>query len=136
MEVVLLLCDWAEELNGKLYIMGGGWSRYFRTPSQAGDMFIAAKLLVPWSQANQLHRWTLQLMTEDGRHVEIAEQAVHIEGKLEVGRPPGLAPGTDLDVPMTFRIGAPLLEAGRYRWEFLIDGTQLARVGFEVVVSG
>jgi len=25
-EAILLLCDYAEAVNGKLYIMGGGWT--------------------------------------------------------------------------------------------------------------
>ena len=32
MKITLLLCDHAQEVGGKLYVLGGGWSIYRGTP--------------------------------------------------------------------------------------------------------
>jgi len=65
----MLLCDYAEELGGKLYIMGAGWSQ-LRTPYQPSNMALAIKLSVPWTQANEPHNLAIRLVTEDGRTEE------------------------------------------------------------------
>ena len=41
MDVTLLLCDFAEAVNGKLYVMGGGWNVLF-APGQPVTMSVAA----------------------------------------------------------------------------------------------
>jgi hypothetical protein len=45
------------------------------------------------------------------------EQAVQIIGKLEASRPPGLAEGTDLDLPLAILIKKITLPEGSHRWE-------------------
>ena len=92
MDVVLLLCDYAEALNGKLYVMGGGWSSLFAA-NQPVTTAVAALVSVPWDRTNLLHRVRLELLTDDGEPVEIEGQNVLIEGEFEVGRPPGVKPG-------------------------------------------
>ena len=52
MDVTLLLCDFAEAVNGKLYVMGGGWNILF-APGQPVTMSVAAVLAVPWDRTNQ-----------------------------------------------------------------------------------
>jgi hypothetical protein len=132
-EGFLLLCDFAEEINGKLYIMGGGWSRFTIQQPEA-SMAIAAKLLVPWTDANRQHAILVRLVTEDGEPVPDADgQPVELSGKMEVGRPAGLPPGTDLDVPIVFRIERLAIEAGRFRWELLVNDELIQKATFDVV---
>src|SRR5215216_5860474 len=64
----ILLCDYAEEVNGKLYVMGGGWSRLF-TPNQPSNMALAIKLTIPWNEANRLREIAVRLLTEDNNPV-------------------------------------------------------------------
>ena len=45
-DVTLLLCDFAEAVNGKLYVMGGGWNVLF-APGQPVTMSVAAVVAVP-----------------------------------------------------------------------------------------
>ena len=52
MRVTMLLADAAQEVNGKLYVLGGGWSV---TGPDLPPMAIAIKLDVPWSAANAQH---------------------------------------------------------------------------------
>jgi hypothetical protein len=65
-KVTLLLADFAQVSEGKLNIIGGGWSVTgpFPVPSA-----IAAKIEVPWDQANRRHHIVVELTDEDGHIV-------------------------------------------------------------------
>lgn len=90
-----MLCDFAEQINGKLYIQGGGWSRLGAPEGSAFSIHVAAMVYVPWDDANRKRRILLQLFSEDGAEVEVGEPSkpVEMRGEFEVGRPPGIAPG-------------------------------------------
>jgi hypothetical protein len=104
--VTLLLADAAQAVNGKLYVLGGGWSLTGPDPSA---MALAVKIEVPWDRANIKHRWRIELLDGDGVPIEIASapgggtQPLRIEGEFEAGRP-------------------PLAAGGRYVWRLSIDG--------------
>jgi len=122
----MLLADAAQAVNGKLYVLGGGWSI---TGPQPTPMALAVKLEVPWDRANLKHAWRLELLDEDGAPVEVPGppggelQPLQLGGELETGRPPGLKPGTPLDVPLAFNFPPmPIPPGGRYEWRFSIDG--------------
>lgn len=128
----MMLCDWAEELNGKLYVMGGGWNRV--GTAQPTTVCLAVLIRVPWDQANQRHSIRARLVTDDGEPFVVEEgKPLEIEGQMEVGRPPGLRPGTPLNAPMALRFQGLQLPPGAYSWRFEVDGTELAHVPFEAV---
>jgi hypothetical protein len=62
----MLLCDAAEEANGKLYILGAGWTHVLR-PDQPINMALAIVLHVPWELADQRHGLEVSLLKEDGQ---------------------------------------------------------------------
>ncbi len=124
MKVTLMLADFAEAVNGKLYIMGGGWSLTGPLPSPSA---IAIKIEVPWNETNQRHNLKLELMDSDYHPILVPTPAGNaplvISGDFEVGRPAGIPQGTPIDVPMAFNIGPiPLEPDKRYVWKFMIDG--------------
>lgn len=127
MKVTLMLADFAQAVGGKLYILGGGWSVAGPGPV---TMAIAIKIEVPWDQANRQHTLRLSLLDEDGRPVMIptptGDRPMEFTGNIEVGRPPGLRPGTPLDVSMAFNMGLiPVPPDGRYVWQcYINDHTQ------------
>src|SRR6266567_3613182 len=88
MRVTMLLCDAAQVADGKLFVLGGGWSI---TGATMGPSAIALKLEVPWDQTNVAHHWELYLVDADGRPVTIqtddGQQAIEVRGDFEVGRP-------------------------------------------------
>jgi hypothetical protein len=129
----IFLCDYAETIGGKLYIMGGGWSRLTqRIPGL--DMSVAGKLLVSWVEANRPHRLRVSLLTGDGDPVLAADETpIRLEGNLEVGRPPRLPEGTELDFPLALRFDDLSLKLGRYRWELHVDDTPIADATFDVI---
>ena len=132
MEATMLLCDYAEAANGKLYLMGGGWNILFSTGKPINTS-IAALLAVPWDQSNRKHRLTLHLLTSDGEPVQVNNEPVAVIGEFEVGRPAGVKPGSDLNSPFVWNFGGLPLDVGEYEWRLDVDGATLARRPFQVV---
>jgi len=121
MRATLLLADAAQAVDGKLYVLGGGWSV---TGPQPAPMAIALKIDVPWDQTNTRHRWRLELVTGDGQQVTLPDgSALELEQEFEIGRPPGVKPGTPLDFVVAISFPPLPLEAGnQYSWQLTIDG--------------
>ena len=120
----MLLADYAVVSDGKLTVVGGGWSQTGPEPSAFG---IGLLIQVPWDQANTPHAFSVELLDADGASVsfdtdEEGEQPVAFGGEFEVGRPPGLKPGTPLDFPVAVNSSPLPLEPGRYEWRLTIDG--------------
>jgi hypothetical protein len=123
-KALILLADAAQVQGGKLYILGGGWSQIGPEPTPTA---IVLRFEVPWAQANQRHHWELSLVDADGKGVLLptpeGEQPLVLSGDLEVGRPAGLTPGIDLEVPVAINLAPlPLPPDGRYRWQLSIAG--------------
>jgi len=117
----MMLADAAQEVNGKLYVLGGGWSV---TGPVVPPMALALKLDVPWSDANQQHEFELVLVDADGHAVggDGQDDGVRAGGTFEVGRPPGLLAGTDIDFAFAVTVGSLPLAPGRYAWQLWING--------------
>lgn len=128
----MLLCDAADQVNGKLYILGGGWSLIF-VPGHPTPTTLAIKLSVPWDRTNQQLHVRARLMDEDGNPVDLGMGNVQAEGDVEVGRPPGIKPGTPIDLPMALPFGPLAYPAGGYVFEFEVDDEVVARTPFRVL---
>lgn len=131
-DITMMLCDAAESIGGKLYILGGGWSQVLR-PNVPTNMSLAVKLGVPWHAANRRIRLRAELISEDGEPVEIGGNPVRAEGEMEVGRPAGLRPGTTLDAPFVLSFAGLALPPGGYVWQLSINDEQRARSSFRVM---
>lgn len=90
----LLTADFAEVVQGKVYLMGAGWDK-FAPPSFPAVMRIglAAGIRVPYLESNVPHHLSVTLRSGDG------EDLFKIEGDLETGRPPG-SRGESVLVPL------------------------------------
>lgn len=126
-KVTMLLADYAQVSDGKLTVIGGGWSITGPEPVPFG---IAILVHVPWDQANRRHVLRLELLDTDGNAVMLetdeGEEAPIVffdDVEFEVGRPAGVKPGTPLELPLAINSGPlPLDPGGRYEWRLLIDG--------------
>lgn len=95
---------------------------------------VAIMMKVPWGQANQAHTMTLRLVTEDGIAVEPEEgKPFSVEGKVEVGRPPGARHGMTFNVPIAMNFTNIPLHPGGYEFEVQIDGSRETAAPFEVL---
>lgn len=134
MKVTMLLADAAEAINGKLYILGGGWSQTGPAPA---PMAFAIKIEVPWVDANRKHQLCLALVDEDGHAVMVptptGDQPIVIQSEFEVGRPTGLIVGTPLDLAIGINLAPlPLQPGRRYVWRCLINDEMREEVSFSV----
>jgi hypothetical protein len=118
LQAQLLLCDAAiADDKGKVSMLGAGWSV---TSSPAPPQAVAVLIKVPWDRANQKLSLKLDMLDGDGNAVQIdagnAKIPIHGEGTIEVGRPPGVDPGSPLDAAFVLNVPPLPLEPGRYEW--------------------
>lgn len=130
MDTILLLCDYAEAVGGKLYIMGGGWTI---CPPGLRNMAVAIRVLVPWSETNTQHGMSLMLQDENGNVITLGDppKKVRHDGTFEVGRPPGIPTGTELDFTAVVGfVGLPLEPNKGYRWQLELNDEPAAHASF------
>ena len=81
----IILADRAEVLNGKLYMMGGGWDRItvvdFAQPTNLG---LAVAVNIPWNATNQQHNLAVRVETLDTTELNTVQVG------FTPGRPPVL----------------------------------------------
>jgi hypothetical protein len=136
-EVQIILCDAAvADPTGKVHMLGAGWSvTTSPTPPQA----VAVLVKVPWDRANQRLGIRLQLVDSDGAAVLLetpqGQQGITTEGELEVGRPPGVAPGSLLDASFVVSLQPLPLPPGRYQWRLDVSEQTFA-ASFQVRQGG
>ena len=124
MRVTMLLADFAQVSDGKLTVVGGGWSL---TGPEAVPFGIAILIRVPWDQANQRHVMRLELLDADGQPVEVetteGPKPLRLEGRFQATPAPGVKPGTQIDLPLAFNLPPqPIPAGGRYEWRLSVDG--------------
>jgi hypothetical protein len=120
----LLLCDAVQFIDGKLYVLGWGWSYTLPGRPQA----LGVKIDIGWTELGAEHHVELHLEDEDGQPVFVdgpdgTRQAIEIRHDIHVPRLPEIAEGASVSVPLGHSIGALPLEPGRrYSWRLTIDG--------------
>jgi len=125
--VTMMLCDAAQLAEGKLYILGGGWSITGPDPFPSA---VAMKIDVDWSEADVAHHWELFLEDADGRPVMVdtpeGVQPVEVRGEFTVTHPVGVPEGSPIDVALAVNLGPiPLTPGTRFTWRLMIDGDSL-----------
>ncbi len=123
----MMLCDAAQVADGKLYVLGGGWSVTGPDPVPSA---IALKIEVGWHEAEVAHHWELFLEDADGRPAMVetneGSQPVEVRGEFTVAHPNGVPEGSPIDVALAVNLGPiPLAPATRYLWRMVIDGESL-----------
>jgi len=102
-----VVADWAESVNGKLYLMGGGFDSFFAQEFPFAHRFsFAAVFRVPWADTNRRFPVVGVLETLDGN-----ELGWKMEGEAEAGRPAGVRAGQDVSMtiagPVQFQVEEP-----------------------------
>ncbi len=105
-----ILADHAEIVNGKLYLMGGGWDTY----SAAGaplhlSLAVALGVRVGWEETNRPVPVTIRIEDDDGKEL------IRADGTLNVGRPPHLPPGSAQLAQMAATLPVTFAAFGGYR---------------------
>lgn len=124
----LILADAAQVVDGKLYLMGGGWTTLtvesLPVQHRCG---VAASLDVPWGETNQKHNVEIEVATEDGQSL------VKVAGQVEAGRPPGLPRGQSQRALLAFEMSMNLEHLGTYAIITRVEGIESRRIHFNVM---
>lgn len=119
-------------------MLGAGWSITGPGPAPHAVVIL---IKVDWNEANEQHKFALRLVDSDGGVVHVPSpagtQAMEFSGNLEVGRPPGIPAGSEIDA--SFVVGLqplPLAGGQRYTWRLQVGDDELASEGFFVRPQG
>jgi hypothetical protein len=123
----MLLADSAQVADGKLYVLGGGWSVTGPEPTPSA---VAIKVGVDSHEFNTPHHWELFLEDADGQPVRFetpeGTQIIEVRGDFAASAPSDVPEGTPVDVPIAVNFGPiPLGDGARYTWRMVIDGETL-----------
>lgn len=125
----LLLADASEAINGKVYVLGGGWNVLrFPTLPQNWNISIALGVDVAWDETNQPH--SLELVVENPDGAVVTDE---FSASFETGRPPGLPPGQEQRVVVSLVTKATLSAAGPHAAVARVNGDEIGRTRFYVV---
>lgn len=116
-----------------MHMLGAGWSI---TSSPTAPHAVAILVKVPWDRTNQQIPLNINLLDTDGQLVELPgpgniPQPIKYEAMIEVGRPPGIPPGSSVDASFALVVPSLPLEPGRYEYR-LSDGDQSFHAAFIV----
>jgi hypothetical protein len=131
LDATVVLADGAQVAEGKLYVLGGGWTR-LRANAPA-PVSLGIIIHVPWDSTNHQITLNVDLLDDDGEKVLVEGNEVAAAGQFEVGRPPGMKPGEPLNFPMALNFNGLALDEGGYVWECKLQGEVVARCPFRVI---
>ena len=134
MRASLILCDFAEPelVGGKVHMLGAGWSV---TGPQPSMQTVVALIKVGWNEANRPVDFVLRLTDGDGAVVHVPSpagaQALEFTGKMEVGRPPGIPEGSEIDASFVVPLQPLSLTPGqRFTWRLSFGDQEVASESF------
>lgn len=126
----IMLADHAEVMNGKLYMMGGGYDRRFINDINSPvTLVVVVSVSVPWNLTNQPHTVKIRVETEDGAVV------VESQGDLTVGRSAEAIPGQLFRVMSVINFTAQLPQFGGYQVIAALSGGESRSINFYAVSS-
>jgi hypothetical protein len=100
-----LIADSAEIVNGKLYLMGGGWDHFSarELPVQL-RLAVAVGIRIEWDETNIAHPLDIFIEDDDGKEL------ARVNGSMQVGRPSNLPQGgtqlSQMAVTLPLRVDA------------------------------
>jgi hypothetical protein len=122
----LLLADYSEAINGKLYLTGGGWN-VLRLPELPHEwsFHIGLGIDVGWNETNDPHELMITVQDPDG--VELGEG---LTANFETGRPPGMPAGQEQRLVMSIGASAYFETTGPHAAVVHVNGEELGRARF------
>jgi hypothetical protein len=146
MEASVIICDYAQVNNGKMYIVGAAGNLLVTQQAEAPhaiNAWAAILVAVPWHSHNQAHKLVVSLVDEDGHKIPLAhalpgakvspEDEGSVVGQFNAGRSPVMQAGDETVMPMAVPLQLQVPKLGGYRVMLEIDGTEIASARFRVV---
>ncbi len=128
----LLLCDYSEAVNGKLYLTGGGWN-VLRLPELPHEwsFSIGLGIDVAYHETNEAHELVVGVQDPDG--LELGDG---LTANFETGRPPGLPQGQEQRLVMSIAATATFATPGPHAAVVQVNGEELGRARFYLMEEG
>jgi hypothetical protein len=125
----LVLADYGESVNGKLYTLGAGWNVLnFPEFPQEWRFSVGMGIDVPWDETNQ--RRSIELVIQDPDGNVLGDE---LAMEVEAGRPPGLPPGQDQRLVITINVGATFETSGPHALIVRSGDEELKRARFYLI---
>jgi uncharacterized membrane protein len=147
MTASVILCDYAQVWQGKLFISGAGVNLVGMPPEPPHQLSIhvGVILTVPWNAHNQLHKMTVSLLGQDEQLIPLGNliavpnanpaDAGRIVAQFNAGRAPHMTSGDESILPIAAHILAQLPGLDTYHLVAAVDGTELARGNFRAMAA-
>jgi len=124
-----MLCDRAEVVKGKLYMLGGGWDALpTNSPGQPASFSVAIGLLIPWHETNTPQSLTLHFENADAQKI-----SPDLVATVMAGRPPNAIQGQSFRTMIAINAQVQLPTLGPYIAVARLGGGQERRIGFYAV---
>jgi Family of unknown function (DUF6941) len=124
--VANFLADFAEIINGKLYVQGGLVTQVGKPIFPAPlDLSLVLVFKTSPHEAGTNHQLEVRLHDADGSPLMDPLQA-----NMGIGQPPPEAQGLPLFGPLAVRLNVPIPRAGTYEFVFLLDGHDIGSMPF------
>jgi uncharacterized protein DUF6941 len=126
----MLICDAAVLAEGKLFMLGGGWS--ICAADMPLPMALAIRLEFPFQPEPLAFKMalTLEYTGADGKTLP----AIRTSSETTITPDePGAGLGASLIAQFAMQFGTPMLPAGRYEWLLRVDRRLVGRAGFLAV---
>jgi hypothetical protein len=124
----ILVADKAEVVNGKLYMIGGGFDQIGIGNFEEPAVFsLAIGLTIPWHFANLRIPLNVVMAHEDGAEVAT------INIQIVSGRPPNSIAGQDFRTMIAFEGKWPLPDAATYGVTARFGETSMKKIRFHVL---
>jgi len=128
----LLLCDSAQVANGKLFILGGGWTLY-RAANYPTNIQIGLAVDVSFNRTEAGVKFPLKVSIADEAGIPIIPA---MDGQIEAGQPAQEVPkGALLKLPLAINTALQLPRPGRYTIVMSV-GSSKVQTSFEAIFVG
>jgi Family of unknown function (DUF6941) len=145
LEVDAFLADSVVVSDNKIYAQGAGWDTIFTGvyPFRQARIGIGVILRIPWSATNQMHKFSIRIVDQDGHKVPLGaappgvtlpDGKVHeLAGEFNVGRPAVLTAGDSQIVPIAVNLdGLEFTGPNSYSVVVSVDNDERRRLPFRV----
>jgi hypothetical protein len=128
-----LLADAVQVLQGKLYVLGGGWNTLFVSgfPARHPSLGVGLRVRVPWSWTDRSLVIGVDLQDEDGARMLPGNA---ISQSVKVSRPAGMPDGSDVVLARSFTFNnLTFPKPGGYSFVISLDEEIADRLRFTVL---
>jgi uncharacterized protein DUF6941 len=136
----LVIADAVENVNGKLYMMGGGWNQY-RSPAYPGVLRIGIAVSILLSRQESGHSAgypiTFTLASKDvPAQPNAPGMTLNVQAQFVVPpRPNDMPPDADQRVFVAVNGNFPLPKNGKYRVAATLEGQAPKEVEFDAILA-